>query len=145
VLRKCSAGGRSGSTAVPRRDWICSSCIDWLAACRRDIVRVMPVLPTPEIELSKEFWAKAGFSVESYDDGFAFAVRDGVELHLVKAHADARDRGAGYLHVREVDTSHARWQEAGLPVSEVRSESWGMREFNITDPGGNRLRVGQSL
>jgi hypothetical protein len=30
-------------------------------------------------------------------------------------------------------------------VSELRNEPWNMREFNLVDPGGNRLRIGQSL
>ncbi|MEA2704569.1 MAG: hypothetical protein QOD63_2514, partial [Actinomycetota bacterium] len=57
----------------------------------------------------------------------------------------ARDRGEAYLHVRGVDTLHQEWRAAGLPVSDVRDEPWEMREFNLVDPGGNRLRVGENL
>jgi catechol 2,3-dioxygenase-like lactoylglutathione lyase family enzyme len=123
---------------------ICSCCTDWLTARRRRIARVMPVLPTADIDASKEFWAKAGFKVESYDEGFAFASQDGVELHLVEAQPGARDRGAAYLHVQDVDALHAAWSEAGLPVSELRSEAWGMREYSVVDPGGNRVRIGEN-
>jgi len=39
---------------------------------------------------------------------------------------------------------HARWAAAGLPVSQLRAEQWGMVEFSVTDPSGNRLRVGRA-
>lgn len=56
-----------------------------------------------------------------------------------------RDRGEAYLHVNDVDRVHEAWAAAGLPVSPVRDEPWGMREFNVVDPGGNRVRVGRSI
>lgn len=56
-----------------------------------------------------------------------------------------RDRRAAYLHVRGVDDLHEAWAAAGLPVSEVRDEPWDMREYDIVDPGGNVVRVGQNL
>ena len=33
----------------------------------------------------------------------------------------------------------------GLPVTELREEPWGMREFNVVDAGGNRIRVGRAV
>ena len=39
---------------------------------------------------------------------------------------------------------HARWAAAGLPVSQLRAKPWGMVEFSVTDPSGNRLRVGRA-
>lgn len=125
---------------------VCDGCVDSLLGQRhKNIARVMPVLATSDVAASKEFWAKAGFAIQSYSDDFAFALRDGVELHLVFEPPSARDRGAAYLHVRDVGSLHADWSAAGLPVTEVRDEPWGMREFNVVDPGGNRVRVGQNV
>jgi len=33
------------------------------------------------------------------------------------------------------DALHATWQAAGLDVSEVADQPWGMREFSVLDPG----------
>jgi uncharacterized glyoxalase superfamily protein PhnB len=66
-------------------------------------------------------------------------------MHLVLDRAEGRDRGGAYIHARDVDVVHAAWTEAGLPVSEVRDEPWGMREFNVVDPGGNRVRIGRNV
>ena len=47
-----------------------------------------------------------------------------------------------YVHVGDVDQQHAECVAADLPVTEVKDEPWGMREFRLTDPSGNVLRVG---
>jgi catechol 2,3-dioxygenase-like lactoylglutathione lyase family enzyme len=123
---------------------VCLGCVDWLAAQRQGLARAVPVLATGNVDASRKFWRAAGFDVEAYSDDFAIAARDGVEFHLVEPHPSGRDRGEAYLHVRDVDGVHAAWSAAGLPVTEVRDEPWGMREFNVVDPGGNRIRVGQN-
>lgn len=123
---------------------VCVACAGWLAARSRTMVRAVPVLATPDLAASAAFWQAAGFEIDTYSDDFASAERDGVELHLVERQSLGAERGAAYLHVCDVDDIHASWSAAGLPVSEVRNEPWGMREFDLVDPGGNRIRVGRS-
>ncbi len=124
---------------------VCGGCLTWLLARQdRGIVRAVPVLTADDLAASTAFWTAAGFGVERYGADFAAAESDGVELHLVSGTAD-RDRGAAYLHVRDVDGVHAAWTAAGLTPSPVRDEPWGMREFHVIDPGGNRIRVGRSI
>jgi hypothetical protein len=124
---------------------ICSGCLDWLAAQRQGLARAVPVLPADDLPASREFWGTAGFEIEAFSDDFAIAMRDGVEFHLVQPHPPGRDRGAAYLHVREVDRIHAAWRAAGITVTELRDEPWGMREFSVVDPGRNRVRVGKAI
>jgi uncharacterized glyoxalase superfamily protein PhnB len=125
---------------------VCGGCLEWLLARRTpEMVRAVPVLPVEDMADSVAFWTAAGFGVERYSAEFAIAEHDGVELHLVDSEPSGRDRGAAYLHVHDVDAVHAAWAAAGLPVSELRDEPWGMREFHLTDPGGNRVRVGVSI
>jgi len=124
---------------------ICAGCADWLATWSRTLVRAVPVLRTEDLATSTSFWEAAGFRVERLGDDFALAERDGVELHLVELRPASRDRGELYLHTRDIDGVHAAWSAAGLPVGELRDEPWGMREFHLVDPSGNRLRVGQSI
>ena len=106
-------------------------------------MRVTAELAYPNIDEARAFWRQVGFAVSDFDGGFAFASRDGAEFHLFAAEAAG---GSGvYLHVADVDAEHRRWLGAGLEPSEVRDEPWGMREFSIIDPGGNRIRVGTNL
>lgn len=124
---------------------VCAGCAEWLATWSRTLVRAVPVLGAEDLAASIGFWEAAGFEVERFGDDFALAQRDGVELHLVQVGPEGRDRGEAYLHARDVDAVHAAWSAAGLQVSALRDEPWGMREFNVVDPGGNRLRVGRSI
>ena len=124
---------------------ICGGCADWLARWSRTLVRAVPVLPTSDLAASAAFWETAGFDVEQFGADFAVAERDGVELHLVELEPEGRDRGQAYVHTRDVDGVHAAWSGAGLPITELRDEPWGMREFSVVDPGGNRIRVGKSV
>lgn len=52
------------------------------------------------------------------------------------------NRAGCYVHLPDIDQGHAACVKAGLPVSPVRDEPWGMREFRITDPSGNVVRLG---
>jgi catechol 2,3-dioxygenase-like lactoylglutathione lyase family enzyme len=124
---------------------VCSGCVEWLVHQREGLARAVPVLPTDDVAASTKFWEAAGFDTEAYSDDFVIAHRDGIELHLVAPEPSGRDRGAAYFHVRDVDEVHQAWKAAGLPVTELRDEPWGMREFNVVDAGGNRIRVGRAI
>jgi hypothetical protein len=124
---------------------ICPGCVDGLGTRRPGLVRATPVLATDDLDASAAFWGAAGFAIAVYGDDFAAAHRDGVEFHLVEQQPSGRNTGEAYLHVRGVDAIHDEWRAAGLPVTDVLDQPWEMREFEVVDPGGNRLRVGQNL
>ena len=54
-----------------------------------------------------------------------------------------RNASGCYVHARNVDELHAAWSAAGLPVSDLADQPWGMREFSVKDPSGNLVRVGR--
>lgn len=78
----------------------------------------MPILPVHDIDAAVAFWSLVpSISVDQYEEG-------------------------GYAYV---DQRYAECVDADLPVSEIRNEPWGMREFRLTDPSGNLLRIGWPL
>jgi catechol 2,3-dioxygenase-like lactoylglutathione lyase family enzyme len=92
------------------------------------------------------FYETAGFDVESYDSGFAFVRYAGAsafDLDL-KENVDPTNNGAGCFTTDDADQWHARLSAAGLPVTAIADMPWGMREFTLTDPSGNRLRIARS-
>ncbi len=121
---------------------ICGGCASWVAGQQN---RACPVLATEDLAASVRFWESAGFDIEIYGDDFAVAEGHGVELHLAGPGRPTRTGGGCYLHLREVDAIRAAWSVAGLPVSDVIDQPWDMREFDVTDPGGNHIRVGQNV
>ena len=56
----------------------------------------------------------------------------------------AANRAAGYFHVQDAAAWHLAWSDAEVEVSPLIDEPWGMREFTLHDPSGNKLRVGQN-
>ena len=109
---------------------------------------VTPTLPVRGIPEAVRFYTAAGFDVHPYGDGYAFVHYDDAsafDLDLREA-TDAATNGAGcYIVVDDPDGWHARLSAAGLPVTPLADMPWGMREFTLTDPSGNRLRIGRSI
>ena len=107
----------------------------------------IPILPVRDLEAAGAFWSRAGLEVQVYDAGYAFVLADGEELvHLAVEPAlhPETNFSACYVHVRDVQGWHDRLGAAGLPVTPVRDEPWGMTEFSVRDPDRNLVRVGCS-
>ncbi len=126
---------------------VCRICIGWLMP-RAGGIDVTPTLPVADMPAAIRFYEAAGFDVEPYDEGFAFVhLRDqsAFDLDLHPA-ADPATNGAGcYIIVEDVDAWHDRLVVAGLPVTPVEDMPWGMHEFALTDPSGNRIRIGKGI
>jgi hypothetical protein len=52
--------------------------------------------------------------------------------------------GGSPLIVPDPDGWHFRLAADGLPVTALEDQPWGMREFTLTDPSGNNVRIGHS-
>jgi uncharacterized glyoxalase superfamily protein PhnB len=62
------------------------------------------------------------------------------------ADIDPSRNGAGcYLIVRDADDWHARMTAASIAVTPIADQPWGMREFTLTDPSGNHVRIGRPI
>ncbi|WP_433786914.1 bleomycin resistance protein [Actinomycetospora sp. CA-101289] len=107
----------------------------------------IPILPVRDMPEALEFWSRLPhLTVEQYEGGGYAFVRhlDAEVIHL--DHRPGMETSANmagcYLHVPGIDALHEALASAGMPVSDVRDEPWGMREFTLTDPSGNVLRLG---
>ncbi len=126
---------------------ICRDCIGWLRQ-RAGMLDVTPTLPVKVMSAAIAFYETAGFQVDAYDSGFAFVRHSDssvFNLDLNEA-IDPSNNGAGcYIITGDADQWHARLVAAGLPVTPIADMPWGMREFALTDPSGNRLRIGNNI
>jgi uncharacterized glyoxalase superfamily protein PhnB len=116
------------------------------AAAGRPIV-TKAIFPIVDMGEALDFYSTLGFSVESFDAGYAVVLHEHVEilhLRLVGGLDPAANPAAAYLHVADADAWHDRWAE-DVAVAEVADTPWGMREFSLTDPSGNLIRVGHNL
>lgn len=113
-----------------------------------------PTLPVTDMAEATAFYERGGFGVRHYSDGgdsgggFAFVEHDGQSVFDLDAIADldtAANRAGCYLIANDADDWHASMQSAGLPVTPIADQPWGMREFTLTDPYGNRVRIGRGV
>lgn len=90
-----------------------------------------------------------GFREEMSADGFVSLARDGVAFNLIflrtglatlQPESLKHQSAQGILVVFEVDdidAQYARIQAEGVPVTtEIQTEPWGERFFQLTDPNG---------
>jgi len=153
---KCSCCGEDKPTVALRsRDDVelCRDCLEWLLG--RIGVTSTPTLPVVDMGAAAAFYERAGFGVRMYTDdngdpgdGFAFVDYDGQSVFDLDAATDmdpAANRAGCYLIVDDADAWRARMTAAGLPLSEIGDQPWGMREFTLTDPSGNHVRIGRPL
>jgi hypothetical protein len=126
---------------------VCRICIGWLMN-RAGGVDVTPTLPVSNIDAAVVFYEAAGFDVEKYDDGFAFVRFDDhsvFDLDLAEGLEPATNHAGCYVITNATDDWHRRFAAAGLEVTPLADQPWGMHEFTLADPNGNNIRVGRNI
>lgn len=113
--------------------------------------RISPVFPVSDLDRAVEHYGKLGFSVSRYEgeEPYAFAERDGIELHLtevtgLEAH---RNMSAVYLYVEDADALHEEWSRAEVAGRLVAptDTSYGLREGACLDEDANLIRFGSAI
>ena len=109
---------------------------------------LVPMQPVASIPRSVSFYEKLGFTVEDRNDQWGWArLRCGdCQIMLdqsINPHPGIPRVAVRYLYPGDVAEFHRRVQEAGLPVPDLDVTFYGMTEFRIEDPDGNRLWIGQ--
>ncbi|MGV9415670.1 glyoxalase superfamily protein [Nocardia sp. NPDC003693] len=102
---------------------------------------VIPVLRVADAAAAVRWYERLNFTeqwVHRFEPGFPAFVeiaRGPVKLFLSEHEGDARPDTLVHLRVRDIDAVAA---EFGVPVETM---PWA-REVELTDPDGNRLRIG---
>jgi catechol 2,3-dioxygenase-like lactoylglutathione lyase family enzyme len=123
--------------------------------------RATPIFPVRDLNFSLAFYERLGFRTDTYDEGYGFARRERLRLHLrAMPELDPLANNSGvYVDAPAVDALYSEWLGCGLRVvpadiqeaderagritESVEAKRWGVREFTIMDPDNNQLRFGQ--
>lgn len=105
----------------------------------------MPVLASPDIAASLDFFRRLGFETQDFGDAnCGISVREHIEIHFWLC-ADRHVAENTSCHVRVRDIHALRADLAGrVDVAEIVETPWGMDELYIHDPGGSLVRFGQA-
>jgi uncharacterized glyoxalase superfamily protein PhnB len=111
--------------------------------------RLIPMLPVKSMPRSVEFYQKLGFSVERREDKWGWAMLRFDECRImldqsINQDPDAPRQSVLYLYPDDIVKYRERVRKAGLAVPELDMTFYGMREFRIDDPDGNRLWIGKA-
>jgi uncharacterized glyoxalase superfamily protein PhnB len=95
------------------------------------------------------FYEKLGFAVEDRrDDWGRVKLRWGdcrVMLdQSISGPSDTPRNAVLYLHPGDIETFHAQARANGLDTPDLGTPFYGMREFRIHNPDGNRLWIAQA-
>jgi hypothetical protein len=109
------------------------------------VIEVVPVLHVSDGERASAWWARLGFEQESvhrfFEGAPAFITlgRESSRVFLSEHTGDARPDTLLYLRVDDLDRIAAEFS------AEPEAAGWDaqVREIQLTDPDGNRLRIGQ--
>jgi predicted enzyme related to lactoylglutathione lyase len=112
---------------------------------------LVPMLPVRSMPARVEFYEKVlGFSVEGRNDEWGWATLSHGECRLmldqsINAQPDAPRQTIVYLYPDDVAAYHDQVRRSGFAVPELHVTFYGMTEFRIEDPDGNRLWIGRAL
>lgn len=113
------------------------------------MTRLIPMLPVRSMPASVEFYQKLGFSVEQRNDDWRWAMLCFGECRLmvdqsINVHPEVPRCSVLYLYPDDISGYHRQVRENGLDVPDLEVSFYGMTEFRIDDPDGNRLWIGQA-
>jgi catechol 2,3-dioxygenase-like lactoylglutathione lyase family enzyme len=124
--------------------------------------RMIPLLPCRSMDDQLDFYESLGFEVtyrQKAPNVYAAVQRGTVEIHffVMKGYDPANSYSTCYALVSDVDRLHADFRAGlkrslgrvptrGIPrIGALGDMSYGVRQFLMTDPGGNIIRFGQPL
>ncbi|MGH2515197.1 MAG: bleomycin resistance protein [Ktedonobacterales bacterium] len=124
--------------------------------------KMIPLLQCQLIDETVDFYRALGFEITFYQKSpYAYCAvrRGGIEMEFfgTKSHDPATSYGGCYVLTDDVDTLYQAFRDnlkahlgkiptRGLPrIGQLKDMSYGVRQFVMTDPGGNSIRVGQPI
>ncbi|KAF1723672.1 hypothetical protein CSC78_15365 [Pseudoxanthomonas japonensis] len=115
---------------------------------RKPMSRIIPMQPVRHLPRAILFYEKLGFTVEDRRDDWVWAKLRWGECRVmldqsINVNPDAPRGAVLYLYPDDLVAFHRQARDNGLDVPDLEDTFYGMREFRIDDPDGNRLWIGQ--
>jgi uncharacterized glyoxalase superfamily protein PhnB len=114
------------------------------------MTRLIPMLPVKSMPVSVDFYCQLlGFAVEKRNDEWGWAMLCFDECRLmvdqsINAHPAKTRDPVLYLYPDDIVGYHRQLRQNGLAVPDLAVTFYGLTEFRLTDPDGNRLWIGQT-
>lgn len=111
--------------------------------------RLIPMQPVENVSVSIAFYEKLGFAVEAFREDWGWAMLRCGECRLMLDRSIVQHPGIPkvsvlYLYPDDIVAFHQRARANGLTIPDLETTFYGMLEFRVDDPDGNRLWIGQT-
>jgi catechol 2,3-dioxygenase-like lactoylglutathione lyase family enzyme len=111
--------------------------------------RLIPMLPVKSVRASVEFYKKLGFALEQMNENWNWAMLAFDDCRLmvdesINVHPNSPRRSVLYLYPDDIVEYHRQVRTNGLSVPDLDETFYGMTEFRLEDPDGNRLWIGKN-
>lgn len=109
--------------------------------------KIMPELPLDDVPAGVDYYKNIlGFQINYQQHDIGVMDRDAVRVLLVARTQRHTGIGSAYVYVSDADALHEELRSKGARVQgEPVSHPWGLRDFQVLDPEGNRITFGQAL
>jgi uncharacterized glyoxalase superfamily protein PhnB len=110
--------------------------------------RLIPMLPVKSMPASVAFYERLGFTAENRRDEWNWALLVCGECRLmvdqsINVEPAAPRQSVIYLYPDDIVAYHKQVRENGVDIPDLETTFYGMTEFRLDDPDGNRLWIGQ--
>jgi hypothetical protein len=171
-LRRCGCCGRQrpadavAELGVTPGVYICAGCALWaarraglLSALREIRIPALlsrftnraraphtakasiPILPSNDLDRTTAYYARAGFTDAERHGDYLLLHNEDVELHF--AHHDTVTPSTCLVLVTDAVKMWKQLRSLSVDgVGEIAERDYGLREFVLTDPDGNQVRIG---
>ena len=115
------------------------------------LLAAVPILPVDDLDRALAYYQDClGFDLAwTWGDPptTASVCRDDVEINLSRRGPNGpRGVTAVYIRVDDVDDYYAECHKHGATItSPLTDQPYGMRDFAVTDPSGNKLDFGEAI
>ena len=104
----------------------------------------IPVLAGIDLDRTAAFFARVGFTPLERSEWYLVLVSGDAELHVART-----DTAAAGQCLILVDDALALWnrlrEHDTAGVGEIADQLYGLRDFTLSDPDGNRVRIGSPI
>jgi len=120
-----------------------------LSPAKPRLEAITPRMPVGDVEAALAFYLdKMGFTL-GWKWGtpltHANVCRDSISLDLIATPAARRGTAMAYVGVAAIDAYYKELTARGVGASEIGNRDYGMRDFEVVDPDGNRLAFGEPV
>jgi uncharacterized glyoxalase superfamily protein PhnB len=107
--------------------------------------KALPELPLDEVAQGIAYYRDVlGFHINYAQHDLGVMDRDAVTVLLIARTERHKGIGSCYVYIRDADALHAELVAAGAnALGPPVSRPWGLRQFQVVDPEGNRITFGQ--